>query len=156
MKKYALLAGLAVGALFIGSSPASAAPPTSATGTATRTSFTVTSLKTVGDVTFFTFDQDSTITGTIAGTAFFSGSCMQGSTGPIRCVAAETFTGTALGRSGTLEVANYFTIDPVTLANKGVFASVRGTGGLAGAHVRGTFAGQGDVADYTAEIVLAP
>jgi hypothetical protein len=137
-------------------STANAAAPVSAAGSVTQTSFTVTGARTAGGVTFFTFTETDSLTGTFTGDSVLNGECVQGSTGPIRCKATETLTGTVLGRSGTADFLDLITIDPTTGGFEGRFITVGGTGELSGIHGQGTFAGQGTTGTYSGTVVLAP
>jgi hypothetical protein len=135
---------------------ANAAPPEAATGTVEQTSFAVTGTRTAGGVTFFTFAETDSLSGAFAGTSTLSGECIQRATGPILCKAQETFTGTVLGRSGTVDLVDLISIDPTTGAVQGSFVSVGGTGGLSGLHSHGTFAALGTSGTYAATVVFAP
>jgi hypothetical protein len=135
---------------------ANAAPPESASGTVEQTSFVVTGTRTAGGVTFFTFTETDSLSGAFAGNSTISGECIQRATGPILCKAEETFTGTVLGRSGTVDLHDLISIDPTTGAIQGSFVSVAGTGELSGAHTHGTFTGQGTSGTYSGTVVFTP
>jgi hypothetical protein len=137
-------------------SAAHAAPPVSASGSVTQTSFAVTDTRTVDGVTFFSFRETDSLTGTFLGDSALSGECIQRSTGPILCQAHETFTGTILGRSGTVDFLDLISIDQSTGAVQGRFTILGGTGGLVGIHGGGTFAAQGTTGTYSGRIVFAP
>jgi hypothetical protein len=135
---------------------ANAAPPEAASGTVQQTSFVVTGTRTAGGTTFFTFEETDSLSGTFAGTSTLSGECIQRTTGPILCKAQETFTGSILGRSGTVDFLDLISIDPTTGAVQGSFVSVGGTGGLSGLHTHGTFTAQGTSGSYSATVVFTP
>lgn len=135
---------------------ATAAPPVTASGTVSSTSFAVTGSRTAGGVTFFTFAETDSLQGTFVGRTTLSGECIQRPTGPILCKASETFTGTILGRSGTVNFLNLISVDPSTGAVEGRFTSVGGSGELAGVHTVGTFEAQGGAGSYSGTVVFAP
>jgi len=135
---------------------ANAAPPEAASGTVQQTSFVVTGTRTADGVTFFTFDETDSLSGAFAGTSTLSGECIQRATGPILCKAQETFTGTVLGRSGTVDLLDLISIDPTTGAVQGSFVSVGGTGELSGLHTHGTFEAQGASGTYSGTAVFTP
>ena len=137
-------------------SAAHAAPPVSASGSVTQTSFVVTGSRTADGVTFFSFTETDSLTGSFVGHSEIAGECIQRSTGPILCQAHETFTGTVLGRSGTVDFLNLISVDPSTGAVQGRFTTLGGTGELAGIHAVGTFEAQGTTGTYSARIVVAP
>lgn len=137
-------------------SAAHAAPPVSASGSVTQTSFVVTGTRTVDGVTFFSFHETDSLTGTLSGDSAISGECIQRSTGPILCQAHETFAGTVLGRSGTIDFLDLISIDQSTGAVQGRFTIVGGAGELSGIHGVGTFAAQGTTGTYSGRILLAP
>lgn len=130
------------------------AAPLTASGGVVQTSFTVTGSRTAGGVTFFTFAETDSLTGTFSGTSTLSGECIQRARGPILCRARETFTGTVAGIAGTVDFADLITIDPATGAFSGRFTIVGATGGLNQLHGQGTFEGQGTTGTYTGTIIL--
>jgi hypothetical protein len=135
-------------------SAANAATPVSASGSVTQTSFTVTGTRSADGVTFFTFTETDRLSGTFTGDSVLSGECIQRSTGPILCQAHETFSGTALGESGTVNFLDLISIDPSTGTFEGRFIVLSGSGGLAGIHGQGTFHGQGTTGTYSATVIL--
>ena len=85
-----------------------------------------------------------------------SPTCHRRITRPHLCKAQETFTGSILGRSGTVDFLDLISIDPTTGAVQGSFVSVGGTGGLSGLHTHGTFTAQGTSGSYSATVVFTP
>lgn len=136
-------------------SVANAAPPVSASGSVAQTSFVVTGARTADGVTFFTFEETDSLTGTFTGSSTISGDCVQRATGPVLCKALETFIGTILGRSGTVTFHDLISIDS-TGAIQGRFVSIGGTGELSGIRTQGTFQAQGATGTYSGQVVLAP
>jgi hypothetical protein len=148
--------GLITLLLMIGApSLANAAAPVPASGSVTQTSFVITGARTADGITFFTFEETDTLTGTFTGTATLSGECIQRATGPVLCQAHETFTGTVLGRSGTLTFLDLISVDLATGAVEGRFNSLSGTGELSGIQTHGTFEAQGTTGTYSGSVVVA-
>ena len=158
MKRHILATAALAAPLSMVAAPgvANAAPPEGASGTVQQTSFVITGTRTAGGVTFFTFEETDSLSGTFAGTSTLSGECIQRTTGPILCKAQETFTGSILGRSGTADFLDLISIDPTTGAVQGSYVSVGGTGGLSGLHTHGTFAAQGTSGTYSGTVVFTP
>ena len=72
------------------------------------------------------------------------------------CQAAETFTGTADGHTGTAQFWNVVLVDLGSGAFSGRFTALGGTGGLTNLHGQGTFDGTGAIGTYSLQITLAP
>jgi hypothetical protein len=136
-------------------SVAQAAPPVSGSGSVTQLTFATTDARTADGVKFFHFTETDRLTGTFVGDTTLSGECIQRVTGPILCRATEIFTGTVLGRSGTVTFLDLISIDQITGAVLGRFTILGGTGELTGIHGVGTFQAQGNAGTYSVTIVLA-
>ena len=137
-------------------SPASAATRLAASGEFVQTSFTVTGSRVAGSLTFLSFVETDTLTGTLSGTSEIVGECIFFSSGEGMCKAQETFIGTVDGMPGTLEFHDVVTIDNNAGTVEGRFMVVDGTGELEGLHGQGTFSGAGGAGTYAATVTLAP
>lgn len=132
-------------------------PPPTATGSFTQVSFAPSNDRVAGGVLLFDFSEADVLTGDLSGTSVIEGSCVVHlSSGTGTCQAAETFTGTVDGHSGTAQFMNVFLVDLVTGAFSGRFTALGGTGGLTNLHGQGTFEGTGATGTYSLQITFAP
>jgi hypothetical protein len=124
-------------------------------GGVTQTSFVPSDFRTVGKVTFFSFTETDSLTGTFTGTSALTGECVTVLSGTTMCKADETFTSTATGASGTVQFKDLISIDP-TGAFSGRFVIVGGTGDFANVHGHGTFSGTGRTGTYSGTLATGP
>jgi Protein of unknown function (DUF3224) len=110
----------------------------------------------VDGVTLFDFTEHDTLAGSFTGTSVLQGSCVVRASGQGVCQARETFTGTAFGQSGTVQLQDVSFTDQTTGAIHGTFTIVGGTGNLANLHGHGTFQGMGTTGTYAGQVVVAP
>jgi hypothetical protein len=132
-------------------------PPLTATGSFTQVSFVPSNDRVAGGVLLFDFSEADVLTGDLSGTSVLEGSCVvRLSSGTGTCQAAETFTGTVDGHSGTAQFMNVFLVDLVTGAFSGRFTALGGTGGLINLQAQGTFEGTGATGTYSLQFTFAP
>lgn len=118
--------------------------------------FVPANVRTAGGVTFFDLTGTENLTGTISGTANFTGSCVVRPAAVASCSANETFSGTVADRSGTANWLAVARINLVTGSISGTFTILSGTGALAGLHGEGTLQGNGGVGTYTGRLLFVP
>jgi hypothetical protein len=95
-------------------------------------------------------------TGDLSGTSVLEAAVPFVSSGTGICQAAETFTGTADGHTGTAQFWNVVLVDLGSGAFSGRFTALGGTGGLTNLHGQGTFDGTGTIGTYSLQITFAP
>lgn len=156
MKRYIVLCAAFAATLALVMPAAAATGATIATNGSFDEGFVPSNVRTVGGVTFFDTTGTENLTGTMSGTASFSGSCIVRPAEVANCTARETFTGTVAGRSGTAVWLAVAQINLVTGSIYGTFTILSGTADLAGLHGEGTFQGTGGVGTYTGRLLLVP
>jgi hypothetical protein len=136
---------------------AAAGPPKTASGSYTQNTFVQSNVRFADGVMLFDFTETDTLTGTFSGSTFIQGHCVIHASGEGTCAARETLTGTAAGRTGTLDFSDVIHIRNIaTGAATGHFAIIGGTGDLATATGQGTFQGSGGSGTYSGLLVFAP
>lgn len=136
--------------------PAAAAGATIAANGTFAEGFVPSNVRTAGGVTFIDITGTENLTGTMSGTANFTGSCIVRPTEVASCITTETFTGTVAGSSGNAVWTAVAQIDLVTGSISGNLAILSGTGDLVGLHGEETFQGSGGVGTYTGRLLLVP
>jgi hypothetical protein len=120
--------------------PAGATPPTPVTGTFSVVTATPTSTRTAGGNTFITLVRTAALTGTFTGTTTDTVHLVTHANGTTRIRGAGTCICTIAGRSGTF--AYRFRGSGIfPTSGSGRYVVGHGTGGLAGLHAQGPFAG---------------
>jgi len=135
-------------------SPAMAATRVDISGSFTQTSFTVTGSRTAGDLTFLSFTETDTLTGSLTGTSVINGECIVFPSQEGMCKATETFTGTLDGTAGTLTFFDVVRLDNATGTVSGQFAITDGSAGLSDVRGMGTFSGAGGIGTYSGTITV--
>jgi hypothetical protein len=135
-------------------SPAMAATRVEVSGSFTQTSFTVTGSRSAGNLTFLSFTETDTLTGSLTGTSVIVGECIVFPSQEGMCKGTETFTGTLDGTAGTLSFFDVVRLDNATGAVSGQFAIIDGSGGLGGVTGIGTFSGAGGTGSYSGTLTV--
>ena len=135
-------------------SPAMAATRTEVSGSFTQASFTVTGSRTAGNLTFLSFTETDTLTGSLTGTSVINGECIVFPSQEAMCKGTETFTGTLDGTAGTLSFLDVVRLDNAAGTVSGQFAVVDGSGGLSNVAGVGTFSGAAGTGSYSGTLTV--
>jgi hypothetical protein len=135
-------------------SPATAATRVEVSGSFTQTSFAVTGSRTAGDLTFLSFIETDTLTGSLTGTSLIVGECIVFPSQEAMCKATETFTGTLDGVAGTLTFFDVVRLDNATGTVSGQFAITDGSAALSDVRGMGTFSGAGGTGTYSGTLTV--